>query len=114
MSGPRDQVSKNRIGLSLLELLAALTILGVLAAVIVPRLTGGSANTKRQSCHVQVGVIEIQAALWRRERGTWPRTDLADIGSDREFFPEGLPRCPLDDTSYAIDPLTGRVTGHGH
>ena len=114
MNGRRHEGFRCRVGLSLLELLAALTILGVLAAVIVPRLTGGSADTKRQSCHVQVGVIEIQAALWKRERGTWPRTDLADIGSDRGFFPEGLPRCPVDQTSYAIDPLTGRVTGHGH
>ncbi|MEO1526862.1 MAG: prepilin-type N-terminal cleavage/methylation domain-containing protein [Planctomycetota bacterium] len=113
MSVTRNRLGRRR-GLSLLELLAVVTILGVIAAVVVPRLGGGARESKRQSCHVQVGIIEIQAAMWRRERGSWPQTDLADVGADENFFPEGIPTCPVDGTPYAIDAETGRVTGHGH
>lgn len=107
-------VRQRRRGLSLLELLAVVAILGVLAVVVIPRLGSGAHESKRQSCHVQRSVIEIQATLWRRERGAWPQSDLADVGADQAFFPEGLPTCPVDGSAYTFDASSGRVTGHGH
>ncbi|MEL6108651.1 MAG: prepilin-type N-terminal cleavage/methylation domain-containing protein [Planctomycetota bacterium] len=103
-----------RHGLSLLELLAVVAILGVLAVMIIPRLSSGAHESKRHSCHVQRGVIEIQAALWRREFGAWPQSDLGDISAAQAFFPEGLPTCPVDGSPYTFDAGSGRVTGHGH
>jgi len=60
------------------------------------------------------GDIEIQAELWRHNTGSWPASNLATIGADVNYFPEGLPICPVDGTPYTIDPLTGLVVGHNH
>lgn len=100
--------------MSLLELLAAVTITGVLAVVIVPRLGTGASVAKTNSCHVNREVINVQCALWRRSNGNYPASNLSDVGSDANFFPEGLPTCPVDGSGYQIDSSTGLVIGHSH
>ncbi len=107
-------VNHTRHGISLLELLAAISIIGVLAAAIVPRLGRGSSLAKSEACAVQREVIQIQARLWRREHGRWPRPNLRDVGADKDFFPEGLPTCPVDGSTYRINRKTGLVLGHDH
>lgn len=105
---------QGRKGLSLLELMAAVTIIGVLAYMVVPRLGEGSSQAKQGACHVNREVINVQTALWRRENGSWPATNLVTIGSDTSYFPEGLPTCPVDGTAYTIDTTDGKVVGHEH
>ncbi|WP_167546794.1 prepilin-type N-terminal cleavage/methylation domain-containing protein [Stieleria maiorica] len=106
--------SPRRRGLSLLELLAALAIMGVIAVAIVPRISGGAREASDSSCQLRKAVIEVQVSLWRREVGRWPARDLSDIGANVRYFPDGLPRCPVDGTRYEIDQSTGRVNGHHH
>lgn len=103
-----------RLGLSLLELLATLVIMGVLASVVIPRLSNGVVRAKGGSCTVNAGVIEVQVALWKRAKGSWPNASLKDIGSDPEYFPDGLPTCPVDNSAYQIDAATGRLMLHKH
>ena len=104
---------QHRKGLSLLELLSVITILGVLATIVLPRTSGAVDNGKATSCHVQQGEIELQCRLWFRANGSWPATNLADIGADTDYFPESVPTCPVDGTTYTID-ATGKVVGHSH
>ncbi len=99
---------------SLLELLAVVTILGIIAAVILPRASGGHDESKRQACFVNQGDIEIQAEIWMHNTESWPAATLSDIGADTGYFPEGIPTCPVDGTAYTIDPNTGLVIGHNH
>ena len=101
-------------GLSLLEMMAVVTLLGILAAIIIPRVSTPGRRAKTTSCLVIKSNIEIQAALWFRQTGTWPAADLADIGSDGNYFPEGLPTCPVDGSAYTFDSLTRQVVGHSH
>lgn len=103
-----------RAGLSLLELVATVAILGVLAALALPRVTGSLDEGKRSACFVQRAEIELQAMRWRKANGTWPATTLTDIAIDPDYFPEGVPTCPVDGSSYAIDGSTGAVIGHTH
>lgn len=102
-----------RIGFSLVELMATVAVLGVVAAIVVPRLTGGSDASKKAACETHQGNIEIQAELWRNNTGAWPAASLSDIGADLNYFPEGVPTCPVDGTAFTID-STGRVVGHVH
>lgn len=99
---------------SLMELMAALVIIGILATVIVPRLSGHQDSAKKSGCYANKGDIELQAKLWRRNKGTYPLANLSDIGADTTYFPGGLPVCPVDGTSYTINTTTGRVAGHTH
>ena len=103
-----------RAAFSLWELVSVVAILGVLAALIVPRVIGNHSNAKRASCFLNQGEIEMQVKLWRRNTGSYPAANLADIGANTAYFPEGLPTCPVDSTSYTIDTTSGSVIGHTH
>jgi general secretion pathway protein G len=99
---------------SLLEVSLAVSLMGIIAGVVMPRLTSHSKDVRIHACHVYRGNIEIQAELWFRNRGKWPAADLNDIGNAARYFPDGLPSCPVDDSHYSIDTNSGRVNGHKH
>ena len=40
--------------------------------------------------------------------------DNADIAADPDYFPNGLPACPVDGSSYKLDGGTKRVKDHNH
>lgn len=101
-------------GFSLLELIVVVAILGLVATIIIPRIVGSDDATKIAACHVFKGDIEIQAEVWNHNNHSWPLGNLADIGADIDYFPEGLPTCPVDGTPYLIDATTGLVIGHNH
>lgn len=103
-----------RRAFSLLELIVTLAILGILAAMALPRIWGASSEADKNACDVNQGDIEIQTQLWFRNKGVWPANDLSDMGADTGYFPEGLPVCPVDGGSYALDPGTHEVVGHDH
>ena len=113
-SKPTLLQGRHRRGLTLVEILAVVTLIGILAAVIIPRFAGPSFNAKAQACEVNQGNVEIQAQLWFRNKGAWPSSDLSDIGADVSYFPDGLPRCPVDGSSYDYDSSTQQVNGHAH
>lgn len=110
----RPSSLSRRSAFSLLELLAVVAIIGVVAAVILPRVSVGHDEGKKAACYVFKGDIEVRAELWMHNTGSWPAGDLSDIGADLNYFPEGLPVCPVDGTAYTIGTATGRVIGHVH
>jgi len=94
---------KNR-GFSLLELLAVVTILGIIAAVVIPRISV-SAGAAKASANAQ-NISEINSAVerWYFDKGSYPKSDLSDIGADTSFFPDGIPANPLASaTTYELD-----------
>jgi len=101
-------------GFSLVELMAVVVVLGLLAAVIVPRVTIHNDTAKEAACHANQGEIELQVKLWRRNNGSYPAANLSNIAADTNYFPSGLPVCPVDATAYTIDTTSGLVVGHTH
>jgi hypothetical protein len=87
--------------------------LGVVAAIVLPRVTTGGDNAKIAACDAIRGDIEVQAELWKHNTGSWPASNLADIGADLNYFPSGILACPVDGNAYTID-ASGRVVGHNH
>jgi prepilin-type N-terminal cleavage/methylation domain-containing protein len=104
----------SRRAFSLSELMAVIAILGILAALIVPRVTRERDQANKNACDNQQADIELQVKLWQRNNGSYPAANLSDIGADTAYFPGGLPTCPVDGTAYTINTTTGLVNGHTH
>jgi len=102
------------MGITLPELMAAVAIVGLLAAMSIVRFTGTYDTSKSVPCHAHQAEIELQAQLWYRANGSFPAADLSDIGANSSYFSGGLPQCPVNGTNYTIDTSTGRVIGHDH
>lgn len=94
---------QRRAGFSLLELLAVVTILGIIAVVVIPRISV-SADAAKQNAHKQ-NIAEINAAVerWYFEKGSYPKANLTDIGADSNYFPDGIPTNPLTSAKYTLN-----------
>ena len=105
--------SRAHSGYSLMELVGAVAILAIVAMLAISRTAKHHDDAAYAICEVQVGQIETAIELWRHETGTWPNTTLSDIAADVDYFPQGIPTCPVDGTAYTID-SSGRILGHPH
>jgi general secretion pathway protein G len=103
----KKPISKRR-GFSLLELLAVVTILGIIAVVIIPRLSVNR-DTAARNAHMQ-NLAEINSAVERYffENGSFP-ADISVLDGDAAYFPDGIPVDPIDGTAYSLDATTGRA-----
>ena len=95
-----------------MELLAVVTILGVIAALVMPRVIGGGDVARHKACLHNRAEINITVERYYLHTDSWPATDLSDIGVNDDYFPDGLPTCPVSGAAYRIDGTTHRVIGH--
>src|SRR4051812_9569769 len=103
-----------RRGLSLLQLVMAITILAILVVIVLPRFGSSAINAKSRGCEANRRNIEVQARLWYRTKGAWPATNLSDMGANTSYLPEGIPTCPVDGSAYTLSSTTHQITGHSH
>jgi prepilin-type N-terminal cleavage/methylation domain-containing protein len=101
-----------RPAFSLLELLMVVTILGIIAAMVLPRVVVSTDKTKEATCLHTRGEINVTVERYYLHTGNWPANDLSDIGADQDYFPDGIPVCPVTGQAYRLDPTTHRVVGH--
>lgn len=71
-------VHSKRAGFSLIELLAVIVILGILAAFLVPRLAGLGDATRASITRTQISVIESAIREYENETGDFPRSSWKD------------------------------------
>jgi hypothetical protein len=72
------------------------------------------AFAQKTGCRQNVQAINNAVEAWHVVNSQWPRDDLGDISRDRNFFPNGIPPCPVDGSIYRLDPRSHRVLGHTH
>lgn len=99
---------KNR-GFSLLELLAVVTILGIIASIIVPRVSSSSTTAKQKVRDHHKATINAAVERYYVNTNGWPASDLSDIGADVNYFPDGIPTNPVDGSAYTLNATTYRV-----
>lgn len=105
----RSKKMAKRRGFSLLELLAVVTILGIIAVVVVPRISVSSTTAKQKADAQNKAEINSAVERWYFEKGTWPANNLSDIGADITYFPQGLPVNPTNGAAYTLNATTRRV-----
>jgi prepilin-type N-terminal cleavage/methylation domain-containing protein len=100
---------RKRKGFSLLELLAVVTILGVIAAIIIARFTTTTTTAKNKLNVHNKAVINAMVERYYMESNAWPAAALTEL-DDPNYFPDGIPVSPFDNTTqYTIDNTTHRV-----
>jgi len=106
---------RNRKGLTLIELLIVVIILGALAAIAIPRITTSATTAKQNACTTNVDTLNTAVEMYHIDKSLWP-TALTDVTSDVNYFPDGAPKCPVTGNAYTSDyvPATHRVTVHVH
>jgi general secretion pathway protein G len=103
------RITVKRNGFSLMELLAVVTILGIIAAIVVPRVSVSSATAKQKVHEHNKATINSAVERYYIETGGWPADDLSDIGGNDAYFPDGIPVNPVDSSAYALNNTTHRV-----
>jgi general secretion pathway protein G len=107
------QIYKNESGFSLVEVLLVIILVSILAAIAIPRFSIGSKQAKIQSCEMNRAIVNTSTEVYYFTEGTWPLDSLADIKTNMNYFPDGIPTCPVDQTSYALSPSPlHRISSH--
>ena len=123
-------------GFSLIELLLVVLILGLIAAIAIPRMAHSGEETRKSVCRSNISRMNSAIELWavtcggypngggdlsaEEERllpiGVYPKTALefeTEILNNRDIFPDGPPTCPYG-VPYEYDASTTRIKPHHH
>jgi type II secretion system protein G len=103
---------RSRRGLTLIELLIVVIILGALAAIAIPRITTSATTAKQNACTTNVDTLNTSIEMYKMDKNAYPAA-LTDVTSDSNYFPDGTPTCPFG-TAYSYSATTHRVAVHVH
>lgn len=65
----------NDRGLTLIELMVVILILGILAAIVVPRIMGREEEARRVKAKMDISGMETALKLYKLDNGTYPSTE---------------------------------------
>ena len=99
-------------GFSLLEMLAVVVIMGLVAAVVVPMLSTGVEQAKEKSCFHHRAQINAAVERYYVVHDAYPSDDLSELDGHEDYLPNGIPTCPLSGAQYRLNSATKRVVGH--
>jgi general secretion pathway protein G len=68
-------VKIHRGGFTLIELMLVLVILGVLAAIVVPKLAGRSEEAKIKACKAEISILSGALDTFEVDNGRYPTTE---------------------------------------
>jgi general secretion pathway protein G len=106
----RKQFPVLKTGMSLLEVMLVVVIIGIIATVIMARLAASADMAKCKACHHNKGQLNAAIERYGVDTGDYP-ADLTDLVAPG-YFPDGLPVCPVSGAAYSINGTTHRIDGH--
>ena len=102
---------KNKKGFTLIELMIVVAIIGVLAAVAIPRFVQSTDDAKTKACDANIAQINSQWEIQYVQDGDYE--DITDFDDNTTYFPDGWPVCPHGD-SYTDVSDNYRIDAHSH
>jgi len=104
---------KKQSGFTLIEVMLVVILISILGAIVIPRFAVSTKKAKVQACEITRSIINKQVETYFFIEATWPIDSLTDIKTNVNYFPDGIPTCPVDLTSYVLVPTPyRRVSGH--
>ena len=114
-------LKKYRNGFTLLEVLLVVVIIGILAALIVPRFLRAREDAETKICKGNLTILNTQSEKYQADQGipfsdpsVVPYPTYVELVTNTNYFPDGPPSCPSGGT-YSFDETTHRAscTVHG-
>jgi len=102
------KLKRNQKGFTLVEVLLVVVILGILAAVALPRFLTTRDESQRRTCQSNLSAMNAAIEEFQFMNGTWPAA-IGDVTTNTARFPDGAPECPAAGT-YAMDGALHRAT----
>ena len=103
----------SRKGVTLIELLIVVLILAALAAIAVPRISQSAMSAKATACKSNIDIINSAIEMYFIDNGSYP-ANLIPVTTDLSYFPDGAPRCPVDNSLYGPGLVNNRIDASGH
>lgn len=105
--------STDRVGLTLVEIILAMTILTVVFVAVTAYVRQPAERVKTEACNLRIEQLELISAQYFAEHGTWPSADMRELAGPR-YLGESLPLCPVDQRPFQWDPISRTVVAHNH
>ena len=102
---------KNQKGFTLVELLIVVVILGILAAVAIPRFLTTRDEAQLRTCQANLSAINSAVEEYCFQNSV-PAGDTVTIGdvTTADRFPDGIPHCPKTGTgAYYLGTTVGEL-----
>jgi prepilin-type N-terminal cleavage/methylation domain-containing protein len=93
------KMKKNQKGFTLVEVLLVVVILGILAAVALPRFLTTRVESQFRTCQANLSAINGALEEYHFMHGEFPAdnaTFVSGVLQDLTRFPDGPPQCPAD------------------
>ncbi|MBU7008772.1 competence type IV pilus major pilin ComGC [Phosphitispora fastidiosa] len=103
--------TRDESGFTLIELLVVIVILGILAAIVVPKIATSSDEAKKSTCETNMNLIDSALQRYYFNESSYP-ADVSDLADEDYLNVE--PECPVTEGSYSISDGKVDRTNHGH